>query len=160
MKIQFNKVTWYSKLAAVILFVLTFILAFHLGKQFGSIGNDHVLNMKWGNNSMMNNQGNNKFGMMYSEKINAIPTQTNTIKSVSFSCSNNKTIQAIFRGDFAYLTLSDGRAMNLFQTISASGARYANTDESFVFWNKGNSATISEGLGKSAKVTFADCTTQ
>jgi len=31
------------------------------------------------------------------------------------------------------------------QAISASGARYANTDESIVFWNKGDTAFIQEG---------------
>jgi hypothetical protein len=30
------------------------------------------------------------------------------------------------------------------QTISASGVRYANKDESFVFWNKGNGALVLE----------------
>ena len=29
--------------------------------------------------------------------------------------------------------------------MSGSGARYANKDESFVFWNKGNTAFITEG---------------
>jgi hypothetical protein len=35
--IHFNKVTWYSKLAAVILFVLTFSVAFCLGQKYGSL---------------------------------------------------------------------------------------------------------------------------
>ena len=43
--------------------------------------------------------------------------------------------------------------MLLLQAISASGARYANTDESFVFWNKGNTAFIEENQ----KITFKDC---
>ncbi len=30
-KIEWNKVTWYSKLAAVIVFVATFVVAFNLG---------------------------------------------------------------------------------------------------------------------------------
>jgi membrane-bound inhibitor of C-type lysozyme len=42
------------------------------------------------------------------------------------------------------LILSDGRQMNLPQTISASGVRYANQDESFVFWSKGNGALVLE----------------
>jgi membrane-bound inhibitor of C-type lysozyme len=32
--------------------------------------------------------------------------------------------------------------------MSGSGARYANADESFVFWNKGDTAFITEGGGK------------
>ena len=76
-----------------------------------------------------------------------------TIYSVTFSCAGNKTIQALFFADKAELTLSDGRHMLLLQAISASGARYANTDESFVFWNKSNTAFIEE----SQKITFKDC---
>lgn len=34
MKIEWNKVTWYSKVAAVVVFVLTFILAFKLGMAY------------------------------------------------------------------------------------------------------------------------------
>jgi membrane-bound inhibitor of C-type lysozyme len=75
------------------------------------------------------------------------------INSVTFSCAGNKTIQALFFADKTELALSDGRHMLLLQAISASGARYANTDESFVFWNKGNTAFIEE----SHKTTFKDC---
>ena len=77
------------------------------------------------------------------------------INSVTFSCTGNKTIQALFFEDKVELALSDGRHMLLLQAISASGARYANTDESFVFWNKGNTAFIEEGN----KTTFKDCIT-
>ena len=75
------------------------------------------------------------------------------INSVTFSCAGNKTIQVLFFDDKAEITLSDGRHMLLLQAISASGARYANPDESFVFWNKGNTAFIEE----SHKTTFKDC---
>jgi len=75
------------------------------------------------------------------------------INSVTFSCAGNKTVQVLFFADKAELTLSDGRHMLLLQAISASGARYANTDESFIFWNKGNTAFIEE----SNKTTFKDC---
>jgi len=75
------------------------------------------------------------------------------INSVTFSCAGNKTIQVLFFEDKAELNLSDGRHMLLLQAISASGARYANTEESFVFWNKGNTAFIEE----SNKTTFKDC---
>ncbi|MFA5109475.1 MAG: MliC family protein [Patescibacteria group bacterium] len=40
------------------------------------------------------------------------------------------------------LTFSGGRQIVLPQTISADGARYANTDESLVFWDKGDEATF------------------
>jgi hypothetical protein len=40
--------------------------------------------------------------------------------------------------------------------MSASGARYASADESVVFWNKGNTAFITEG-GNPENMTFANC---
>ena len=42
------------------------------------------------------------------------------------------------------LSLSDGRSIYLAQTVSANGARYANANESIVFWSKGNGFTFTE----------------
>ena len=81
-----------------------------------------------------------------------MPT-SNVINAANFLCAGNKSVQAIFFKDRVELTLSDGRNMLLSQAVSASGARYANTDESFVFWNKGNTAFITEG----ATTSFQDC---
>lgn len=92
---------------------------------------------------------------------NIIPENTNStlIAQVTFLCKDNKTIDAAFyegkevtvkEGEMPVPTgsvkifLSDGRSFNLPQTISASGARYANSDESFIFWNKGNGALVFE----------------
>jgi membrane-bound inhibitor of C-type lysozyme len=47
------------------------------------------------------------------------------------------------------------KTLYLPQTISASGARYANDDESVVFWNKGDTAFMTEGA--SAHITYKDC---
>ncbi len=79
---------------------------------------------------------------------------------LAFVCDENKTIQATLyagtitppknEGDMPHLTgkahieLSDGRKLDLMQTISADGVRYANKDESFVFWGKGNGALVLE----------------
>jgi len=92
------------------------------------------------------------------------------INTVSYSCNAGKTITAVYYqgenkpspgpgqpptpGGSAALTLSDGRAMTLAQTISADGARYANTDESFVFWSKGNGALV---LENNAEKSFIGC---
>ena len=51
--------------------------------------------------------------------------------------------------------LSDGRALSLPQTLSGSGARYANADESIVFWNKGRAAFIDER----GKPSYSGCAT-
>lgn len=92
------------------------------------------------------------------------------ITNATYMCKDEKTIQAEFYkggtipvkpGEMpiptgkVFLKLSDGRAMTLPQTISASGARYANTDESIVFWNKGNTAFIAENNVE----TYSDCVT-
>ena len=91
------------------------------------------------------------------QKITTVPVvnqvDNGVINSVTFKCAENKNIQAIFFKDRVELNLSDKRNMLLLQSISASGARYTNSDESFVFWNKGNTAFITEG----DKTTFVDC---
>lgn len=75
--------------------------------------------------------------------------------SVQFVCNDKKEIVATFGTKKVSLRLSDGRALDLSQAISASGARYANSDETFVFWNKGNTAFIEEGA--SQQQTYLGC---
>jgi membrane-bound inhibitor of C-type lysozyme len=80
------------------------------------------------------------------------------VTSVIFTCKDSKVIIAKFdtKTDKGVdLRLSDGRELFVPHAISASGARYANKDETFVFWNKGNTAFITEG--KEGKLTFIDC---
>lgn len=80
--------------------------------------------------------------------------------TVSYQCAAGKSITATFingdtvppadpdlpptPGGSAHIVLSDGRVLDLKQTISADGARYAVSDESFVFWSKGNGAIVLE----------------
>jgi hypothetical protein len=81
------------------------------------------------------------------------------ILKVSLKCDNNKTINAVFNigmptpvkpgeqpipNGSVELALSDGRKITLPQTISASGIRYANQNESLIFWNKGDTAFVQE----------------
>ena len=90
------------------------------------------------------------------QKISTIKDSVATvINTTTFNCAENKNIQTKFFKDSVSLVLSDGRDMTLPQVISASGARYANSDESFVFWNKGDTAFVTEG----DKTTFKDCST-
>ncbi|MEI6529020.1 MAG: MliC family protein [Candidatus Falkowbacteria bacterium] len=82
-----------------------------------------------------------------------IAQNDSNINYAVFNCVNSKTIQAIFFNGKVELILNDGRNLLLEQAISASGARYANSDESIVFWNKGNTAFIEEA----GQVSFSDC---
>lgn len=81
------------------------------------------------------------------------------ITSVEYVCDQGRTVSAEFYqgpaspgsastpptpGGSVILTMDDGRHLQLSQTISADGARYANADESFVFWEKGKTAFIQE----------------
>jgi membrane-bound inhibitor of C-type lysozyme len=82
------------------------------------------------------------------------------VATVTYACNAGRTITAAYfqgankpatdpnlpptPGGSVALTLSDGRIMTLAQTISADGVRYANTDESFVFWSKGNGVLVLE----------------
>lgn len=89
----------------------------------------------------------------YKKPVETGEKNNGIINSVVFNCAEDRSIQAIFFKDKVELALSDGRNMFLPQAISASGARYANVDESFVFWNKGDTAFVNEG----ATTTFKDC---
>jgi len=91
---------------------------------------------------------------MYGQAPSEVP-----VAIATFSCEQGKTIGATFYSKSVNLILSDGRKLVLPQAISASGARYANADESFVFWNKGNTAFISEGKVEPQQQTYTNCVT-
>lgn len=89
-----------------------------------------------------------------SEQVVSSPQEESVIKAV-FNCADGKSIQTEFSKEQVKLTLSDGRTWVLPSAISGSGARYANADETQVFWNKGNTAFIEEN----GQTTFQDCVT-
>jgi len=85
-----------------------------------------------------------------------VPAKPPDVIRAAFACEGGRAIDAEFDNapkPLVRLGLSDGRAMALPQALSASGARYANADESIVFWNKGDTAFLEEG----GKTTFAGC---
>ena len=108
----------------------------------------------------------NKINFNDSQKQNATST---LISQVSYLCDEEKTINAsYYEGPSAAqpqpdemptptgsvdLVLSDGRSLTLPQAISASGTRYANSDESFIFLSKGSDAFILENNVQ----TYAGC---
>ena len=77
------------------------------------------------------------------------------IATATFGCDAGKTIAATFYKSSATIVLSDGRSLSLPHALSADGARYANKDESIVFWNRGNTAFITEGTP--AVQTYSNC---
>jgi len=97
-----------------------------------------------------NNKGN---------KSSSASSSPSLIAQVTYICNGNKTIAATFyKGETKQvqpgqppipsgsvkIALSDGRDFDLPQTISADGGRYANSDESFIFWSKGDNALVLE----------------
>lgn len=89
--------------------------------------------------------------------------------SVPYRCDGGKTVSADYfngplrtaadgrpiPGGRVDLVLGDGRRLSLPQTLSGSGVRYANADESLVFWSKGDGAFLEEGPRQA--VTYANC---
>lgn len=96
-------------------------------------------------------------------------SQNKLISKVFYKCNNSKTIDAsYYEGAPApkpqpgepptptgsvIIILSDARQLTLPQTISASGIRYANADESLIFWSKGKNAFIMENNNQ----TYVNC---
>lgn len=141
-----NKVTPFSQGVAIALFVGVFTLGFYLGVETGdfhmSVEQNHAADT--GNLDSMPGHGH----------MNGAPA---IIAAAHYMCAAGKSIDAKYlreqEHESVVLSLSDSREITVPQAISASGARYANEDESFVFWNKGNTAFIEEN----GATTFADC---
>lgn len=89
-------------------------------------------------------------GQSYQEKLFE---ERKPFSSAIYRCDDNKFIIADYFDQEVTLRLSDNRLMILPQTISASGVRFADENEVFVFWNKGNTAFIDE-LNEQ---TFSNC---
>jgi membrane-bound inhibitor of C-type lysozyme len=91
------------------------------------------------------------------------------LQTVHYACDQGKTIVAEYfdgpssvaangmpiPGGRVALVLSDGRHLDLPQTMSGSGIRYAEKAETIVFWSKGDTAFVEEG--PSQKTTYAGC---
>ena len=130
-KITWNEVNGLSQVVAVILFVAVFGLGFFLGETYQY-------------HAFMN-------GIKMGGTNAAI--KTGTILDVVYTCKKGTVIEAVYHDGTVDLFLPNQRHIVLPQVLSASGARYANPDESFVFWNKGDTAFITEGK----TTTFEDC---
>lgn len=65
------------------------------------------------------------------------------LRAYVWDCDDGRKLQMrnLFREKAVALDFHEG-TQRLEQTVSASGARYANADESIVFWTKGGAATL------------------
>jgi membrane-bound inhibitor of C-type lysozyme len=138
MNIEWKRVTWYSQLIAIILFLDIFAVGMWLGTQIEVVRG-----------------AAQQYGATSAAKAQPVQTAPpgSVITAVSYTCDAGKTIEAVYKEGSVNLSLSDGRSENLLQSISADGGRYTNSDESFVFWSKGTGAFITEG----SKTTFDNC---
>lgn len=109
------------------------------------------------------------------EKQNPLAVSENEpvlIAQADYICNGGKTIKASFyKGEqitvepgqppvptgSVKLILNDGTNLDLPQTISADGGRYANDDESFIFWSKGDGAIV---LEDGAEQNYVGCAVQ
>jgi membrane-bound inhibitor of C-type lysozyme len=78
------------------------------------------------------------------------------IAKAKFICEGDKAITAAFYDREVYIELPYRQNLYLPQTISGSGARYADKGETIVFWNKGNTAFIEQN----GTTTFSGCVTE
>jgi membrane-bound inhibitor of C-type lysozyme len=141
MAIEWNRVTWYSQIIAIILALVIFGLGYWVGQQAGIAREDAAMDMQMQSGAMQ------------------MPMQEGTpvVVDVTYACDGGKTVRAIYKQNEVNVLLSDGRNLVVPHALSADGGRYANDDESFVFWNKGTTAFITEGAGDTSTTTFANC---
>jgi len=135
MSISFKTVTWYSQLIAIILFVAVWYVGFCVGRYW-------VSPARQGTDTPL----------------------AQVVNAAVFRCSQpaDSFISGVFYKDRVSLTFSSGRRITMPQTLSADGARYSNgtdkfgTGETLVFWNKGNTAFVTEN----GTTTYDGCVTK
>lgn len=93
------------------------------------------------------------------QEINNSTTTPSENITATFNCDKDIVIKADFHNDDpqkVVLQISDGRKIELPRAMSGSGARYADAQENFVFWNKGDTAFIEEN----GTTTISGCLTK
>lgn len=91
-----------------------------------------------------------------SELKNSVMTQEAKMVNVSYKCDGDKEISAVYVNgatNSVQLNLPNNKTYNLMQTLSADGGRYANWDNSFVFWSKGDTAFVEQD----GNTTYENC---
>jgi membrane-bound inhibitor of C-type lysozyme len=72
-----------------------------------------------------------------------------------YVCVEGKRVRAVYYDNFNEISivLDGDRMLTLFHTLSVDGMRYSNTDESIIFWVKGNNARVEEN----GEITYSEC---
>lgn len=82
------------------------------------------------------------FGYLWFTAETKTSEEISVVKEEDLVCTDGTEVNLkLLANENAIVTL-DGTPYELSLAISASGARYANADESFVFWNKGNESMV------------------
>ncbi len=139
MRIEWNEVTWYSWVVAAIVFGGAFAAGIFLGMKIQAKA-DLAPVAQHADATQMTSGG---------EKV---------LTAVTYACDGGKQIQALYMDAKVHVATSDGKDLLLPQTRSADGGRYANSNESFIFWSKGNGAFVMQTVSGVSTTTYANCT--
>lgn len=74
-------------------------------------------------------------------------------QNITYLCEEGKSFEVAIDGSTARIYLDNENDYSLKHVMSASGAKYANTDETIIFWSKGSEAFILENDER----TYTEC---
>lgn len=98
------------------------------------------------------------YGFYLGSQVRTAKIFGDKVSEATFTCDEGKSVHAIFYKQGVHVWVGGEEDEFLLQTISASGARYARSDESLVFWNKGDTALIMRG--SQMDLNYKNCTTK
>ncbi len=133
MKIEWNEVTWYSWIVAILVFGGAFAIGIFLGMKIQAKADMQT-------------------------QTPAVVETSHKSNTFTYACDGGKQIQATYGDENVHVMTSEGKDLILPHTRSADGGRYANSNESFIFWSKGNGAFVMETVSGVSTTTYANCT--
>ena len=169
MNIKFNEVTWYSKLLAVILFIVVSVLFFCLGIQFQEIKqNKHNQDeldkyaQSLFNESLKTPEKNNKDKPIFVDNKNKLDFKCDAEKIFSleyvqvFNSPGDGEIYIPIESTVLYLKLENGirEALNHYKTSDGGHInQYINEDSKFIFETNSDKAFIKQN----GVTTYKNC---
>lgn len=91
--------------------------------------------------------------LVSSDKGGSSQTETEFSRTAVYICDGANAMEVGYGDDMVEVRLSDQREFTLEEKVSASGDKYANEDDTAVFWVKGEDAFFEENGSK----TFNNC---